>query len=352
MDLSVVIVTHNVSKLIGQCLDSLYRDCAALEIEVFVVDSASSDDTVAVVRDRFPAVHLVASEGNVGFSRGNNLALPLCRGRHVAMLNPDTIVTEGGITRLVEYLDRFPKVGAAGPTLYLADSSIQVECARYLPHVRNLLQWLLLVDKLEWAVRYRKGRVDGLGNPPRGTTCDRLNLLFWPRTRTCAVESICGACMVMRGRAVREVGLLDEASPLYLDDIDYCRRILDAGWPIHYVPHAAITHLGGQSSGKFHRDGDLYALQCHSIWLYLRKHHGPAAGMAFGAMAAFASVVRLAVCLPFLALARGPRRRFWQRQVGMVLGLGRWAWHWRKRAPRFGFVSEGAAPGTPAGGGR
>ena len=340
MDLSVVIVTHNVASLIEACLESLQRDCAALATELFVVDSASTDRTVAIVRERFPHVRVVENAANVGFSRGNNLALTACRGRHVALLNPDTIVAPGGLSGLVAYLDRNPAVGAAGPVLRLADGSIQVECARHLPRLGNLWQWLLLLDKLEWAVRFRKRPVEGRGDPPRGSAFDRLNLLAWPRARSCPIDSICGACMLLRREVLVRVGLLDEASPLYLDDIDYCRRIVDAGWPIHYVAEATITHLGGQSSGKLDRAGDLYAMQCHAIWLYLRKHDGGGAAAAFVAMVAGAAVVRLALCLAALVLVWGPRRGFWLRQRAMVTGLARWAFRWRRVAPRFGFASE------------
>jgi hypothetical protein len=340
MDLSVVIVTHNVAPLVADCLESLYRDCEGLEVEVFVVDSASSDETVEVVRERFAAARIVDSPVNVGFSRGNNLALGSCRGRYVALLNPDTVVTPGGISGLVSYLDRNPQVGAVGPRLRLADGSIQVECARRLPRLANLWQWLFLLDKLDWVVRHRKRFSQGRGDPPRASLLDGLNLLAWPRTRTCAVESICGACMVVRAEVVKEVGMLDEASPLYLDDIDYCRRILDAGRPIHYVAESSVTHLGGQSSGKLKRAGDLYAMQCHGIWLYLRKHEGGAAGAMFVAMVALASLVRLAICLVALALVWGGGRAFWLRQRAMVAGLARWALRWPRRAPRFGFASE------------
>jgi N-acetylglucosaminyl-diphospho-decaprenol L-rhamnosyltransferase len=246
------------------------------------------------------------------------------------------------LSGLVAYLDRHPGVGAAGPMLRLADESIQVECARHLPRLGNLWQWLLLLDKLEWAVRHRKRAADGRGDPPRGSLLDSLNLLAWPRLRTCAVESICGACMVVRSEVVKSVGMLDEASPLYLDDIDYCRRILDAGWPIHYVAESQVTHLGGKSSGQLLRAGDLYALQCHAIWLYLRKHEGALAAAAFVAIVAFASMVRGILCLAALALVWGRGRDFWLRQRAMVAGLARWSWRWPRRAPRFGFASEAA----------
>ena len=143
--LSVVIVTHNVAHLIGDCLASLARECASLAIEVYVVDSGSTDGTADLVRERFPEIRLRVSGENLGFSVANNLALPECRGRYIVLLNPDTIVHDGALRGLLRYLDEHPSAGAAGPTLRLQNGNIQPECARNLPKVGNLFSWLLLL---------------------------------------------------------------------------------------------------------------------------------------------------------------------------------------------------------------
>src|SRR5258706_8160183 len=95
IQISIVVVTHNSAKLIGNCLESLFRECAAIPVETFVVDSASRDGTIALVRSRFPQVDVLISPDNIGFAAGNNRAIPDCRGRYVLLLNPDTIVQEG-----------------------------------------------------------------------------------------------------------------------------------------------------------------------------------------------------------------------------------------------------------------
>jgi len=323
IDLSVIVVTYKAERLIVNCLDSLFEECRDLRLEVFVVDSGSSDHTVNVVRERFPTVRLHASPLNIGFSAGNNIALPQARGRYIALLNPDTIVHKDAFKCLMRYLDQHPRAGAVGPTLRLANGDIQVECARNLPSIGNLFPWLLLLDKVEWMLRFRQKPKDTNSHRPRKTICDRYSLLSWPRDRTCEVESICGACMMIRREVIEQIGVLDETTPLYLDDIDYCRRIREAGWSIHYVAESTITHLWQQSSSNFERDGDFYAMGMHSTWLYLRKHDGRLASMAFSVMACVASPIRVLVCAAASALSGGQRKRFWKRQLNMALGLSR-----------------------------
>jgi GT2 family glycosyltransferase len=349
-DLSVVIVTYNAVSLIGPCLGSLLASCTGLQIEVFVVDNGSSDGTPEMLRKSHPWISLQATGRNLGFSAGNNLALPLCQGRAVMLLNPDTVVSTGAVKELLAHLRTHPEAGAVGPKLRLRDGSIQPECARRLPAPGNLLAWLLLLDKLAFMLRPHRTSI-ATNAPPPPTWYDGFNLLTWPREKACAVESICGACIVLRREVLQQVGLLDESSPMYLDDIDYCRRILDAGWTIHYAPSSVITHLWQQSSNP-RRAGDHYGLGCHAIWLYLHKHHGAAAGHGFAIMAAFAAAVRLPIAA-FLALWPGPAQRNRVRRLRMAQGLARWAWHLQKRPPLFGFANESrtdaaGAPGAPA----
>jgi GT2 family glycosyltransferase len=333
-ELSVVIVTYNAARVIGDCLDSLRRDGHDLALEVFVVDNGSRDGTPALLRERHGWVQLHDTGRNLGFSAGNNLALPLCRGRHVMLLNPDTIVQPGALRALLGHLRAHPEVGAAGPKLRLGDGRIQTECARNLPQPGNLLPWLLLLDKLGHRLRLGRGPAAASGVPP-GHWFDRFNLLDWPRARSCSVQSICGACILLRHDVLQQVGLLDEASPMYLDDIDYCRRILDAGWQIHYVAEATVTHLWQQSTLP-ERAGLHYALGLHALWLYLGKHHGPGAAQRFAAMVLLVSLVRLPPAV-LAAAWPGAGRPERVRRLRMAQGLWRWAWRFPKSPPQLGF---------------
>jgi len=346
--LSVIIVTHNVAHLIGDCLRSVFEECAGMSTEVFVVDSASSDDTVEVVHHQFPRVTVRVSRENIGFSAANNLALAECSGEYIVLLNPDTVVHPGAFRRLMFYLDTHPPVGAVGPTLRLADNSIQPECARNLPSVGNMFAWLLLLDKLEWKLRYGNARDVKSSFPPNNAIFDRFLLLFWDRSSTCEVECIAGACMMFRAEVAQLVGALDETTPLYLDDIDYCRRIRDSGWAIHYVAEATVSHFWKQSTLPLKRLGDLYAMVCHSIWLYLRKHDGPVAAALFSSEIVIACLIRLPVSGLGLLLAGKKSRAFWKYQVEMILGLCRWVIRFPKVAPSFGFVNESRAQQSSA----
>lgn len=334
--LSVVIVTWNTGHLIGQCLDSLLTDCAHFSTEILVVDNASEDDTLRVLAS-YPAVRTIALRSNTGFAKGNNVALRQCRGEFILLLNPDTIVHPGAIGALLDGLATQTRAGAAGPRLVLASGQTQVECARNLPRVGNLFPWLLLIDKAEWKFRFRSRTNRG----PGGTLLDQFNLLAWSRDQRTEVESVCGACILLRRAAFDQVGLFDELLPMYLDDIDYCRRIRNEGWRIVYEPASVLTHLWKQSSSQASRDGDFYAMGCHAIWVYLAKHDGKGKAALFAAMSAVAGAVRVAVASLLLLLSpRSLRRR---QALGMAYGLFRWAWRLPHRVPELNQSRTGNA---------
>ncbi len=347
-DLSVVIVTFNAERFVGACLDALHRETAGLTVEVFVVDNGSTDTTVALLRERYPWVQLLETGLNHGFSAGNNLALPCCTGASVLLLNPDTVVQPGALRGLLVDLQAHPQTGAVGPRLRLGDGSTQPECARYLPTLRNLWPWLLLLDKLASRLPLttfaQQANQNPLHNPPHHPPpprwFDGFNLLRWRRDHSCAVQSLCGACMLLRREVIEQIGLLDEASPMYLDDIDYCRRLLDKGWQLRYVSSSEVTHFWQQSTQP-RRAGDQFALVCHSIWLYLRKHEGPAAGRWFVVMALSAAAMRAPLAL-LGAMLPGVGQTNRQRRAHIALSMGRWALRHPKRPPRFGFAGEAA----------
>ena len=338
--LSVVIVTYNAEALIGDCLASLAAECEGIPFEVFVVDCASKDKTIDLIRERYPWANLIPSDRNLGFSAGNNAALPRCRGQYVALLNPDTVVLPGTLRKLIGVLDEDNSIGAVGPKLVLADGSTQLECVRNLPTPRNMLPWLTLLDKLRHAVLDKGTRRPSNVSPPREKLFDGFNLLWWDRETSCDAPCLSGACMVIRKQVIESVGLLDEDCPLYLDDMDYCRRITDAGWRLRYENDAELTHLWEASTSTLRRQGDFYALQCHAVWLYLRKHGKRADAFLFSVSALFAAVLRTIVCSTASFVSRGDSRAEWHRRLAMTAGLFRWTLRYPKRAPRFGFACE------------
>jgi N-acetylglucosaminyl-diphospho-decaprenol L-rhamnosyltransferase len=205
------------------------------------------------VRTQFPEVELIASEINRGFAGANNLALPLCRGRYVMLLNPDTEVASDALAAMVEFMDLHPEVGAVGPRLLNPDGTLQPSGHPFPTlagtAVRLLLHWPLAPSRIEEA---------------RSSTAEPSERHDW----------LTGACLMVRRAVLEEVGPLDERFFFWWEDVDWCHRIRAAGWEICLVPGARVTHLGAASGIGY----SLNALraqegQCY----YFRKHHGRAA---------------------------------------------------------------------------
>lgn len=271
MDLSVCIVNWNTRQDLARCLASLQGDQGEVEYEVWVVDNGSQDGSGQMVRTCFPQVHLLQNPTNVGFSAANNQALRVCRGRYALLLNPDTLVHEGSLGRLVRFLDRHPEAGVVGVKLLNPDGSVQYSC-RTFPTLG--------------AVFFR-GTLFGRLFPRNRATRDYL-MQDWSHDRVRTVDWVSGAGMAVRRCVWEQIGLLDERFFMYCEDMDFCRRAQEAGWRVYFFPGAVVTHVIGRSS-----DQNLTAmiLQFHrSMYLYFDKYYGSRYGWA-GRLAAAAWLV-------------------------------------------------------------
>jgi GT2 family glycosyltransferase len=257
MDLSVVIVNWNTRAFLRDCLTSLLAGTGGLATEVFVVDNASSDGSSAMIRADFPAVRLIESPENIGFAAGNNLALREVSGRHVLLLNSDTLVQDAVLREAVSWLDAHPEAGVMGPLVLNADGSLQPSCSSF-PSLRNLaLQFLGLT---------RIARLDG------------YRLTGWDRSTARRVDVVSGAAMFVRRKAMEQVGLLDESFFFYAEETDWCHRFARAGWEVVFVPLPTVTHFGGGSVRALNHRRDV--LLTEGTTRLHRKHGGLAAGLA------------------------------------------------------------------------
>src|SRR5262249_15282242 len=127
----IIIVTYNSAKVIGACLDSLAADVSSGLAEVIVVDNASADDSVQVVRERYPWAILLPGRENLGYSKGVNLGIQRARGRYLLILNPDTVVRRGTLRRLIDFIEKTPDAGIVGPKLVFHDGTVQLSCRRF-----------------------------------------------------------------------------------------------------------------------------------------------------------------------------------------------------------------------------
>jgi hypothetical protein len=225
--LSVVIVSYNTRELLRMCLTSVLRAGAA---EVIVVDNASSDDSAQMVQVDFPQVRLIASTQNLGFVRANNLALRECRGDYLLLLNPDTEVRDGALQALQGFLDNHPRAGAVGPRLMYGDGALQ-HAAFMFP---TLLQTYF--DFFPRPARLLQSTLNG--RYPQNAYSGR----------PFQVDFVLGACLMIRRTALDQIGLLDERYFMYCEEMDWCKRLGQAGWGVWCEPQATVVHREAQSS--------------------------------------------------------------------------------------------------------
>lgn len=264
-DLSIVIVSWNTRRLLADCLASLPAACGPLSVETIVVDNASRDGSDAMVETDFAGVRLIRSGGNLGFSRGNNLALRQATGRWLLLLNPDTVCPPGSLARLVEFAARRQgegPLGAVGPRLTGEDGRPVISYG-WFPALR--FHWLEFLDPR----RLLPGR-----------WCrDRVVHIPAPDEPSHPVEYVMGACLLMPRDALEEIGPLDERYFMYFEETDWCLRAVRAGRTNWFCGETEVAHLEGRSSTQVSR----FAIGQFqkSYRLFLAKHHGPGSVGAF-----------------------------------------------------------------------
>jgi GT2 family glycosyltransferase len=231
IDLSIVILNWNVRDLLDRCLASIRSD--GLQLETIVVDNASSDDSVTLVRSKYPDVVVIANSINRGFTGGNNQGIRATHGRYVLVLNPDTEIVDDALDRLAAYLDDHTDVGALGPMLLNPDRSVQSSRRRFPTMATGFFEstWLQGVAPRNLLRRFYM---------------DDLSPEFVQE-----VDWLTGACTMFRRSVLDRVGLYDEENFfMYSEELDLCRRIRQAGWKIIYLPEAKVIHYVGRSSDQ------------------------------------------------------------------------------------------------------
>jgi len=251
--LSIIIVTYNSRADIERCLGSVTGAHApAVPHEILVVDNASSDDTLSVVRSQFPGVRTMTSGGNGGFARGNNIGIRNTAGELILLLNPDTVVAAGAIDRLVATLDADPGAAIVGPRLVGADGHAELSFGRMISPVAELRQKLLVTgNDRQW--------------PLIASMVERMT------QRAQVVEWVSGACLLARRRDVEAAGLLDERFFMYTEDVDLCASVRALGRTVLFEPAAVVVHLRGRSRATVSRAADAAYRRSHVA--FYEKHH-------------------------------------------------------------------------------
>ncbi|MEE3233978.1 MAG: glycosyltransferase family 2 protein [Candidatus Latescibacterota bacterium] len=225
--LSICIVNWNTCSLLRECLASIYSDPAANNWEIIVVDNASFDDSVEMVRREFSEVRLLVSSSNLGFVGANNWAMQEALADYWLLLNSDTRVEIGSLTSLVDFMDQHPEAAVVGPKLIRNDGSIQPSCGVTPSFLREFANKLLL-HKVFPTIKFGRRR----------------------STVFCEVGWVTGACLMVRKCIGLKVGLLDSAFFMFYEDLEWCIRIGKDGGKIFYCPTSIVVHVGGQSTRK------------------------------------------------------------------------------------------------------
>ena len=254
---SAIVISYNTRQMTLDCLRSLETALDGVRSEIIVVDNASTDDSVAAIKEKYPEARMIARETNGGFGAANNEAMRLAKGEFFLLLNSDAFPERAAVSALLAFLREHPRVGVAGPRLSNGDGSLQISCH---PFPSPLFAWR---ENL-WLTRgYSR----------------------WPHDCERRVDFLIGACLLVRREAYEQVGGFDETFFMYSEEADWQRRMRDAGWERVFVPEARVTHLGGASGAK--EEARIQRHFFESLDYYERKHHGMPGLIVFrGAMAA------------------------------------------------------------------
>jgi GT2 family glycosyltransferase len=254
VDISIVIVGWNAKHYLELCLESLATAPPRRRMEILVVDNASSDGSAEMIEARFPYVKLIKSNENLGFAKGNNVAIRQCQGRYIALVNPDVIVFPGCLDALADFLDQNPKVGNVGPRVLNPDMTMQSTCRRS-PTI-----WNNFCSATGLATKFKNSRLFA-----------GEHMFYFPHDRTLPVDVLVGCFSMIRREAFNDVGLLDEDLFMYGDDVDWCRRCWKAGWQVVFFPGAKAIHDGGKITAPF--PVRFAVAQQKSVLHYWSKHH-------------------------------------------------------------------------------
>ncbi len=253
---SVVIVNWNTLALLRDCLRSVIDQTTA-SCEIIVIDNASSDGSADMVRAEFPGVVLIANGDNRGFAGANNQGLAVATGAHLLLLNPDTIVLDGAIDRMLAWLDRHPDVGCVGCQVLEGPGVIQQTCFADPGPLNQAIVELGLMRLSRWLPFF--GRPWYVG---------------WDRRSEREVDVVSGMFMLIPRAVMDKVGPLDGAFFIYAEEADWCRRIRNAGYRCVFAPEAQIIHLDGGSKSTAQIRSKMYVQMQKSHMIYARKHDG------------------------------------------------------------------------------
>jgi GT2 family glycosyltransferase len=264
-DVSIVVVNYNTGYLLDRMFAALDAAKASVNIEVVVVDNASTDDSLEILRNRYPFVELIENATNVGFGRANNQAMSKVRGRYMLLLNTDAFVASDTLEKTVAFMNNNASCGVLGVKLIGGDGTLQPSC-RYFP-----TPWNVFLQRSGFSRFFPNHRL--------------IDDMKWDHASIRPCDWVPGCYYLARSEVIRQVGLFDPRFFLYYEEVDHCRAVRAAGWQVIYYPFTEVVHIGGESaktdSAITNVGRQIPTLQIESELLYFRKYYG-LTGLAAG----------------------------------------------------------------------
>ena len=248
IDMRFIIVNWNTRQLLIDCIDSIYKTVKYINYQICVVDNGSRDDSIAAVREQFPQVIVIENQENKGFAAAVNQALGKNAAIHSVLINTDTLLHKNAIRVMYSFMEQHKDAGIAGAQLEKPDGTRQHSYDNYPTLATELLNKSLL----QWFFPYKyPSKKQSIVQPME-------------------VESVIGACMMIRNEAIKNVGKLDEDYFFFLEETDWCYRMQKAGWKVYHVPEARVIHLGGQSKKMAPWQSQIE--YCRSLYIFFKKN--------------------------------------------------------------------------------
>lgn len=261
--LSIIIVSFNTCDLLRQCLESVFDNKTSHELEVFVVDNDSADDSVEMVQKSFPQVKLIANKKNIGFAAANNQAFNISTGDYIVLLNPDSRLKSQALDNGVAFMEAHPEAGICGCRLLNFAGQLEPSARRF----PNSIYKFLMISGI--SAKFASSKILGRGD-----------YKYFDHNSSIEVDWVPGTFSLIRRTMLDELGLFDERFYLYYEETDLCLKAKRAGWKVFFFPGAEVVHAGGACS-KTRKDmemdiggAQLLKFRYRSELLYFRKNFG------------------------------------------------------------------------------
>lgn len=277
MEVSICIVNWNTKDLLYNCIKSIEEKTFGVRYEILVVDNNSADESVEMVQREFSNCNLILSERNLGFAKGNNVAVKKASGKYILYLNPDTELVTNAIYGMYLFLEEQKEFGAVGCTLLNPDGTIQFTGARTFPNPFNQFCYLTMLNRLF----------------PRSKFFSTIEIGYWDHMESREIDCLSGACIMVRKDIIDKLKGFDESIFMYAEDVDLCYRIRKDGWKIYYLADEEIIHMEGAASKKTSNKYFGAILQRESNHYFLRKHFGNAEAVKFKLVICVGSLIRI-----------------------------------------------------------